>query len=115
MSDPSRTIVDVLDDPGLGGGIRHVSAVLEENLRSEHRDDALLVEYGARLGNRTAFKRLGWLLELLGIDDPLRNACLARRSAGLGKLDPTVSGTGRIVRRWGLRVNVDLESRGEDW
>jgi predicted transcriptional regulator of viral defense system len=115
VSDPSRTIVDVLDDPSLGGGIRHVSAVLEEYLRGGHRDDALLVEYGDRLGNRTVFKRLGWLLELLGIDGPLREACLTRRSAGLSKLDPTVSATGRIVRRWGLRVNVDLESRGEDW
>jgi predicted transcriptional regulator of viral defense system len=110
VSDPSRTIVDVLDDPGLGGGIRHVAAVLEEYLRSEHRNDALLIEYGDRLGNRTVFKRLGLLLELFDIDGPLTDACLARRSAGLSKLDPTVSGAGRIVRRWGLRVNVDLES-----
>jgi predicted transcriptional regulator of viral defense system len=115
VSDPSRTIVDVLDDPGLGGGIRHVAAVLEEYLRSEHHDDALLIEYGDRLGNKTVFKRLGWLLELLGKDGPLREACLARRSAGLSKLDPTASAAGRIVRRWGLRVNVDLQSRGEDW
>ena len=84
--------------------------MLEEYLQSEHRDDALLIEYGDRLGNRTVFKRLGWLLELLDIDGPLKDACLARRSAGLSKLDPTVSGAGRIVRRWGLRVNVDLES-----
>jgi hypothetical protein len=110
VSDPSRTVIDVLNNPGLGGGIRHVAAVLEEYLRSEHRDDALLIEYGDRLGNRTVFKRLGWLLELLDIDGPLKDACLARRSAGLSKLDPTVSGTGRIVRRWGLRVNVDLQS-----
>lgn len=114
VSDPSRTIIDVLDDPGLGGGIRHVAAVLGEYLRSEHRDDALLIEYGDRLGNRTVFKRLGWLLELRGVDGPLQEACLARRSAGLSKLDPTVSGTGRIVRRWGLRVNIDLENRGEE-
>jgi predicted transcriptional regulator of viral defense system len=25
VSDPSRTVADILDDPGLGGGIRHVA------------------------------------------------------------------------------------------
>jgi predicted transcriptional regulator of viral defense system len=115
VSDPSRTLIDVLDDLGIGGGIRHVAGVLGEYLRSEHRDDELLVQYGDRLGNRSVFKRLGWLLELLDVDGPLREACLARRSAGLSKLDPTVSGAGRIVRRWGLRVNVDLARGGENW
>jgi predicted transcriptional regulator of viral defense system len=115
VSDPSRTIIDVLDDPGIGGGIRHVAAVLDEYLRSEHRNDEQLIEYGDRLGNRAVFKRLGWLLEVLGVDDALRDACLARRSTGLSKLDPTVSATGRIVRRWGLRVNVDLATRPDDW
>jgi predicted transcriptional regulator of viral defense system len=115
VSDPSRTIIDVLDDPGIGGGIRHVAAVLDEYLRSEHRLDEQLIEYGDRLGNRAVFKRLGWLLEVLGVDGALKDACLARRSAGLSKLDPTVSTAGRIVRRWGLRVNVDLEARTDDW
>ncbi|MGD0085188.1 MAG: hypothetical protein ABSD78_18640 [Acidimicrobiales bacterium] len=115
LSDPSRTVVDVLDDPSLGGGIRHVASVVTEYLSSEHRDDDLLVEYGDRVGHRSIFKRLGWMLELRGIDGPLFDACLARRSAGIVKLDPTVDTPGRIVRRWGLRVNVALDEREDDW
>ncbi|MGH9047164.1 MAG: type IV toxin-antitoxin system AbiEi family antitoxin domain-containing protein, partial [Acidimicrobiales bacterium] len=61
VSDPSRTVIDVLDNPSLGGGIRTVADVLAEYLRSEHRDDEMLVRYGDRLGNRAAFKRLGYL------------------------------------------------------
>jgi predicted transcriptional regulator of viral defense system len=115
VSDATRTLVDILDDPSIGGGTRHVAAVLGEYLRSEHRDEGRLVEYGDVLGNRSVFKRLGWLLELEGEDGPLLEQCRARRSAGLVKLDPTVRDDGRIVRRWGLRVNVALDERRDDW
>lgn len=115
VSDPSRTIIDVLDDPSIGGGIRHVALILQEYLSSDHRNDELLIEYGDRLGNRSVFKRLGWLLEVSGNEGRLLEACRARRSTGLAKLDPTVEASGKIVRRWGLRVNVALEERTDDW
>ena len=116
VSNPSRTVIDVLDDPRLGGGIRTVVDVVGEYMRSEHRDDGQLVSYGDRLGNRTVFKRLGYLLEHTGEDDArLIDACLARRSSGLAKLDPSVEDPGRIVRRWGLRVNVALGPPGGGW
>jgi len=110
VSDPTRTVVDVLDDPSLGGGIRHVADVLDAYFASEHRDDHLLITYGDRLGNRTIFKRLGYLAEELEVDAPeLVEACLARRSAGIAKLDPSIRDGGRITRRWGLRANAILE------
>jgi predicted transcriptional regulator of viral defense system len=116
VSDPSRTVIDVLDDPGLGGGIRTVADVLGEYLRSEHRDDQRLVDYGDRFGNRAVFKRLGYLLEHGNVEAPeLVEACLARRSRGLAKLDPAVDAPGRIVRRWGLRMNVAVGSAGGEW
>ena len=85
--------------------------VLDEYLHSEHRDDRLLIGYGDRLGNRAVFKRLGYLLEHSGADAPeLIQACLERRSSGLAALDPSVKAPAHIVRRWGLRVNVTLET-----
>jgi predicted transcriptional regulator of viral defense system len=116
VSDPSRTIVDILDDPRLGGGIRTCADIVHEYLASEHRDDELLIAYGDRLGNRTVFKRLGFILERTG--EPateLIAACLDRRSAGLGKLDPSGADKGRIVRRWGLRANVSLLPAEDTW
>ena len=116
VSDPTRTIVDLLDDPTLGGGMRNVADVVYEYLTGEFRDDALLLEYGDRLGNRAIFKRLGFLLEHLGLDaHDLVTACRERRSAGLVALDPSVEASGRIVRRWGIRANVVLGTPGGDW
>jgi predicted transcriptional regulator of viral defense system len=116
VSDPTRTIIDMLDDPSLGGGMRNTADVIYEYLTGEFRDDSLLVEYGDRLGNRAIFKRLGFLLEHLSIDaHELLAACRERRSAGLIALDPSVDSRGRIVRRWGIRANVALGTPGGDW
>lgn len=116
VSDPARTLIDILDDPTLGGGARNVADVVHEYLRSEHRDDELLVEYGDRVQNGAVFKRLGFILEHLGLEaQTLLKACRDRRSAGLIALDPSVDAKGRIVRRWGLRANVTLGTPGGDW
>lgn len=116
VSDPSRTIVDLLDDPRLGGGMRTVADIVHEYCGGEHRNDDLLIAYAERLGNRAVFKRLGFVLEHLQLDAPrLVEACLANRSSGLITLDPSVKVTGRIVRRWGIRINVTLGSPGGDW
>ena len=109
VSDPTRTVVDVLDDPAIGGGIRNVAEVLDTYLSGDHRDDMRVMSYADRLGNRTVFKRLGYLLESLEIEAPeLIEMCLARRSAGIAKLDPSIRGDGRITKRWGLRVNAQI-------
>ncbi len=112
VSDPSRTILDILDDPAVGGGIHHVAAVLHEYWLGEHRNEDLLLDYAHRLGNRTVFKRLGFLLEHFEIEasETIR-ACVNNLSSGLSALDPTVKRKGRIVKRWNLRVNVALDDR----
>jgi len=116
VSDPTRTIVDLLDDPALGGGIRMVADVVHEYLTGEHRDDTLLVDYADRLGNRAVFKRLGFVVEHLGVAAPdLVEASLSRRSAGIVALDPSVDAKGTIVRRWGVRKNVTLGTPGGEW
>lgn len=109
VSDPSRTLVDTLSVPRLGGGIRHVAALTYEYMSGDYRDESMLVSYIERLGNRTVFKRLGFIIEALKLDAPdLVETCLKRRSQGVSKLDPGVGQTGRITTRWGLAVNVSL-------
>lgn len=111
VSDPTKTIVDLLDDPSIGGGIRAVADVLHEYFAGDLRDDGLLVRYAEQFGNRTVFKRLGYLAEGLGVDAAdLVETCLWRRSAGLAKLDPSIRDGGRITKRWGLRVNAQIRA-----
>lgn len=111
VSDPSRTIIDVLDTPANGGGIRHVAEVVDTYFRSEHRHDELLVGYAERFGNRAVFKRLGYLIEVMGIDAPaVASACASRISRGVSALDPGIAGAGPIRTRWNLRINADIRA-----
>ena len=109
VTDPAKTIVDVLSDPSWGGGIRSVSEMLDEYLHRDHRDDSKLVDYGDLVGNGAMFKRLGYLLERT---EPrvgaLVDACRARRSRGINDLDPAVNAAGPILSTWGIRLNVEL-------
>jgi predicted transcriptional regulator of viral defense system len=105
IADPTRTVVDILDTPRIGGGIRHAAEILDAYLNNE--DSARLIEYAERLGNRAVFKRLGYLTEALGCDEPeLIAACRARLSAGIVLLDPDAPQGGPRTPKWGLRANV---------
>ena len=106
VSDPSRTIVDILEEPSIGGGIRHVADVVDAYFREEHRDDELLSDYAGRVGNGVVFKRLGYLLEALEIPaSTLLRACEAGISSGISRLDPSLPDDGPVAWRWNLRVN----------
>ena len=114
VSDPTRTIVDVLDDPVLGGGIRHVADVLREWFAGEHREDQRLLDYAERLGNRSVYKRLGFLVERLELSAPeLLAECEHRMSTGFVRLDPSGPPRGRRVKRWNLVANVAIRDHGE--
>ncbi|MFZ0180486.1 MAG: hypothetical protein WAL84_11540 [Candidatus Dormiibacterota bacterium] len=107
FADPARTVIDILDEPGLGGGIRHGAEILAAYL--DDHDPALLIEYGDRLGNRAVFKRLGYLLETLERDEPaLVSACRSRLSEGISALDPDGPPNGTRIMRWRLRVNTQV-------
>ena len=109
VSDPTRTVIDLLDDPALGGGLRQVGDVLATYFASADHDDALLLDYTERLGNRAVYKRLGYLAEVLGLGGPaLIEPCRSRISSGVSLLDPGAEPRGPIVTRWNLRINVEV-------
>ena len=107
FADEARVIVDVLDDPGIGGGIRHSADMLAEYL-AEH-DPAVLLEYAEQLGNAAVFKRLGYLCQIMRLtDERFLDECEHRLSAGVALLDPTARRTGTRNARWRIRANVKL-------
>ncbi len=107
IADAARTVVDVLDDPRLAGGIRvaveFVAAYLEDN------DPAKLIETADRLGNGAVFKRLGYIVSALELAKPdLVDQCRSRIKAGISLLDPSAAPGGERIGEWGLRLNVRI-------
>ena len=110
IADQARTVVDILDKPILGGGIRLCAEILTSYL--DDQDWHTLVEYGGRLGNRAVFKRLGYLVETFDVGDKeLGRECKKRISTGISLLDPSAKPSGKTVTRWGVRVNAEIEGR----
>ncbi len=107
ISDVHRTIIDMLDDPAIGGGIRHVSDCLTAYLRREDRSDEKLVEYAVEFGNGAVFKRLGFFAERFPGGAELSSLCKQHLSGGYAKLDPNQDGT-LVVTKWRLRVPEHL-------
>ena len=103
VSHPAKTIIDLLDDPAIGGGIRHVADCLA---RYFERDDASadeLLAMADRLGNRAVFKRLGFLAERLPGRNELAAACRERLSQGIAKLYPSLP-CPKLATRWRIWV-----------
>jgi predicted transcriptional regulator of viral defense system len=103
ISDLHRTIIDLLDDPSSGGGIRHVHQCLRAYFSHSEADISRLIDYGDKLGNGAVFKRMGFLAEQLNTPPTLISACQERLTSGNAKLDPALESP-RLVRRWHLWV-----------
>jgi predicted transcriptional regulator of viral defense system len=109
VSDPTRTLLDVLDAPRWAGGMRHAGQVCESYFESTHRNEELLIVYLERLNNAAIAKRLGFLLETMQIDSRLIEPLRRQLSSGYALLDPSVAARGKFSSRWRLRINVRLD------
>ena len=104
VSDPSRTIIDMLSDPKLGGGIRPTVDTFLSYLKSENKNIQILIDYAKRLGNGAILKRLGFLLERYAPEEEAAlNECKSQLTKGNVKLDSTLQAD-KLITRWRLWV-----------
>lgn len=113
VSDVHRTIIDMLDDPALGGGIQQVADCVDTYFKRPDRDDKKLIEYGDQLGNGAVFKRLGFLAERRDDGAALIELCRARLTTGNARLDPALE-CKRLISRWRLFVPSSWAQEGTD-
>jgi len=104
FSDPTKTVVDMLNDPALAGGRRMLLQILNSYMSSEGFDSRLLLDYCARMNNGAIYKRLGYLLEQSNsTDNGLLSELRANLTSGNAKLDPSLP-CKTLVTRWRLFI-----------
>lgn len=104
VSDPTRTVLDMLSDPRLGGGLRSTIDMFRNYMNSEKKDLGLLIKYADQLGNGAVFKRLGFLLEKYAeSEQDFIEQCRERLTTGNAKFDPALNAK-RLITRWRLWV-----------
>ena len=106
VSTIGRTFFDMLREPDLCGGIRHVLSVYEEHAREHVR---LIVDDIDSHGNAIDKVRAGYVLqEVLGIDDPtIENWTQFAQRGGSRKLYAKNEYSSTYSQKWCLSVNVD--------
>lgn len=108
ISDPHKTILDMLYDPKIGGGIQHIIDCFQEYIKSAHCDIEQLIAYATRLHNGAIFKRLGFLSsKILGVDHTLTKLCTQHITQGNAYIDPSLK-KGKLVTAWHLFVPPHL-------
>jgi len=109
VSDPTRTVVDILDDPKWGGGMRHVTQILNTYLDSEHYDGDRVIDYIIRIGNSSPAKRLGFIMEMRHEEkSDLLEKLIPLITKGYVLLDPTIPSKGPYISHWNVRANLDI-------
>jgi predicted transcriptional regulator of viral defense system len=109
IADIHRTIIDILDDPEIGGGGRQVVDIFKEYCQRKEANPEMLCEYAETLGHGAVFKRLGFIGEKLAkFPQHLLLRLHSNIKTGVIKFDPTGPNSGPIIAKWGIRINIPL-------
>ena len=105
ISDPTKTVIDLLDDPKIVGGMTIIADFFLEYINSKYYDFELLVQYALKNKNNTVFKRLGLLYDtkFTESDDNILQL-LKNISKSYSEFDPTVSSK-FYLSKWKLKVS----------
>lgn len=109
ISDPHKTILDMLYNPQLGGGIQHITDCFIEYVKSPHYNMDQLASHAVRMNNGAVFKRLGFLAsKIIGETHSITSLCHKRLTQGNAYLDPSLK-DGRLITQWRLFVPNHLQ------
>jgi predicted transcriptional regulator of viral defense system len=111
ISGPEKTIADCLDRPEHSGGIDEVARAIY--FSHGEMDMKKVLEFAGKMGNQAILKRLGYILETVGLFDRYRDLFTGfRPKKGYPALDPASPRRGKHSSRWGLLVNFEIKPRG---
>jgi predicted transcriptional regulator of viral defense system len=107
VTDREKTIIDGLDLPQYVGGVREIAKALPASWKG--LNEKTLRSYAAKIGNSAVAKRLGFIMETLGLGGVEALRAAIPLAPGFSPLDPTMPKRGKYNRRWGLLVNTEIQ------
>jgi predicted transcriptional regulator of viral defense system len=105
ITDRERTVLDLIVRPDIFGGIGAASEIVEGTLSQIDLDH--LIAYAVRYDVGAVIKRLGWLLERMGVDSRLLTPLGSYPVAGTILLDPSQPKCEKYNPYW--RINENLK------
>jgi len=102
ITDPERTLIDGLVAPNYFGGWAQIYSAFESQYFK--LDLNKMTDYSIRLGTAIA-KRLGWILDKLGVENSILQKIECVPINGYRVLDPTGPRKGHCNKRWMIQEN----------
>ena len=107
-SDLEKTFVDCLFKPDYAGGIVEIAKALFQS-KDQIKYDVLL-SYVVRFRSQAVVKRLGFLMEELGIQNSIIPELQKIKTASNVLLDTKLPRSGKLSSRWSIQQNVDTQT-----
>ncbi len=107
-SDLEKTFIDCLFKPQYAGGITEIAKAIHKS--KGKIDFNKLLDYAKRFNSQAVIKRLGFLLELLEIENPVIEKLQKLRTNSFVALEPSYPKEGKTIFRWAIQQNLDSNS-----
>ncbi|MDX2246625.1 MAG: type IV toxin-antitoxin system AbiEi family antitoxin [Bacteroidia bacterium] len=107
-SDLEKTFIDSLFKPQYSGGITEITKALYK--AKEQINYQKLRDYAIDFHSQAVIKRLGFLLELLEIQNPEIDKLQKLRTNSFVLLEPSYPKEGKTIFRWAIQQNINNDS-----
>jgi predicted transcriptional regulator of viral defense system len=104
-SDLEKTFIDGLYKPDYAGGIVEIAKAMYKS--KDKIDYQKLYNYCERFKTQSVIKRLGLLLELLEINNPISESLQRIKSNSYILLDPSYEKKGKSISKWNVLQNME--------
>ncbi len=104
-SDLEKTFVDCLYKPDYAGGITEIAKALFKS--KEKIDYDKLLAYCKKFKAQSVIKRLGLLLEILSIPNPIEEKLQQLKTTSFILLEPSYEKKGKMISKWRVQQNID--------
>jgi len=107
-SNLEKTFIDCLFKPEYAGGIVEIAKAIyisKDKIKFE-----TLLDYTKKFNSQAVIKRLGFLLETLNINNNIIDDLQELKTASYVVLDTELPKTGKLISRWSIQQNLELET-----
>lgn len=107
-SDLEKTFIDCLFKPDYAGGVVEIAKAIHQSRANINYDR--LLEYAIQFKSQAVIKRLGFILEILEMGKGIINDLQKLKSASFILLDTELPRTGKMISRWSIQQNIEVET-----
>lgn len=107
-SDPEKTFLDCLYKPDYAGGITEIVKALYKS--KEKLQTTKFQEYLEKFNTQAVYKRLGFIVNQLGLFPDLQDFIYGKITSSYAPLDPSLPKQGNYSSKWGIIDNIDFKT-----